>query len=106
MEIAPADLTRVRELYTQGRYRQAHEAARAFGPFREWSGTAARLLGGRLAIQLGAPKMGRRMHLAAFRATPAHPEAIYYHARYRMERFGPLSTWRFMRNHPDWSDAP
>jgi tetratricopeptide (TPR) repeat protein len=23
-----------------------------------------------------------------------------------MERFGPLATWRFMRNHPDWSVAP
>ncbi len=106
MELAPADLTRVRELYTQGRYRQAYDAANALGPLREWSGTAARLIGGRLAIQLGAPKLGRRMHLAAFRATPAYPEAIYYHARYRMERFGPLSTWRFMRDHPDWSDAP
>ena len=68
-------------------------------------GAPARLIGGRLAIQLGAPKLGRRMHLLAFRATPAHFEAIYYHARYRMERFGPLSTWRFMREHPDWSDA-
>src|SRR5688500_13776201 len=106
MDIAPADLTRVRELYTQGHYRQAYEAAIALGPLREWSGTAARLIGGRLAIQLGAPKLGRRLHLAGFRATPAHPEAIYYHARYRMERFGPLSTWRFMRDHPDWSDAP
>jgi cellulose synthase operon protein C len=106
MEIAPADLTRVRELYLQGHYRQAHEAANVLGPLREWSGTAARLIGGRLAIQLGAPKLGRRMHLAAFRATPAYPEAVYYHARYRMERFGPLATWRFMRDHPDWSDAP
>ena len=106
MEIAPADLTRVRELYTQGRYRQAHDAATELGPLRAWSGTTARLIGGRLAIQLAAPKLGRRMHLAAFRATPAYPEAIYYHARYRMERFGPLSTWRFMRNNPDWSDAP
>ncbi len=106
MEIAPAELTRVRELYTQGRYRQAHDAATTLGPLREWSGTAARLIGGRLAIQLAAPKLGRRMHLVAFRATPAYPEAIYYHARYRMERFGSLSTWRFMRNHPDWSDAP
>ncbi len=106
MDIAPADLTRVRELYTQGQYRQAHAAAAVFGPLRLWSGTAARLIGGRLAIQLAAPKLGRRMHLTAFRATPAHPEAIYYHARYRMERFGPLSTWRFMRDHPDWSDAP
>ncbi len=106
MEIAPADLTRVRELYMQGRYRQAYDAATALGPLREWSGTAARLIGGRLAIQLAAPKLGRRMHLIAFRATPAYPEAIYYHARYRLERFGPLSTWRFMRDHPDWSDSP
>ncbi|MBY0395284.1 MAG: hypothetical protein K2X91_02290, partial [Thermoleophilia bacterium] len=45
------------------------------------------------------------MHLLAFRSTPHHPEAIYYHARYRMERFGPLSTWEFMRRHPDWSEA-
>ena len=67
---------------------------------------AARLIGGRLAIQLAAPKLGRRMHLVAFRATPAHPEAVYYHARYWMERFGPLATWQFMRDHPDWTDAP
>jgi tetratricopeptide (TPR) repeat protein len=106
MDIAPVDLARVRELYTRGHYRQAYEVAVALGPLRSWSGTAARLIGGRLAIQLGAPKLGRRMHLVAFRTTPAHPEAIYYHARYRMERFGPLSTWRFMRDHPDWSDAP
>ena len=26
--------------------------------------------------------------VAAFRSTPAYPEAIYYHARYRLERFG------------------
>jgi tetratricopeptide (TPR) repeat protein len=106
MELAPADLSRVRELYTRGHYRQAYEAAGALGPLRSWAGTAARLIGGRLAIQLGAPKLGRRMHLAAFRSTPAYPEAIYYHARYRMERFGLLSTWRFMRGHSDWSDAP
>src|SRR5215204_6475103 len=106
MEIVPADLTRVRELYTRGHYRQAHGAAVELGPLREWSGTAARLIGGRLAIQLGAPKLGRRMHLCAFRATPAYPEAIYYHARYRMERFGPFATWQFLRQHPDWSDAP
>ena len=106
MDIAPADLTHVRELYAQGRYRRAYDAAVALGPLRAWSGTAARLIGGRLAIQLAAPKLGRRMHLAAFRATPGHPEAIYYHARYRTERFGPLSAWRFMRDHPDWSDAP
>ena len=105
MDLAPADLARVRELYSQGYYRRAYDAAAAAGPMRSWEGTPARLIGGRLATQLGAPALGRRLHLLAFRATPAHPEAVYYHARYRLERFGPLSAWRFMRDHPDWSEA-
>jgi len=106
MDLVPADLTRIRELYAQGYYRRAYDAAMAVGPIRQWTSTPARLIGGRLAIQLGAPTLGRQLHLLAFRSTPAYPEAIYYHARYRMERFGPFSTWEFMREHPDWSDAP
>jgi tetratricopeptide (TPR) repeat protein len=106
MDLVSADVNRIRELYSQGLYRQAYAVASAFGPFRSWTGTPARLIGGRLAIQLGAPSLGRRLHLLAYRSTPAHPEAIYYHARYRMERFGPLATWSFLRKHPDWSDAP
>ncbi|MBA4191261.1 MAG: hypothetical protein C0467_25040 [Planctomycetaceae bacterium] len=105
MDLAPADLTRIRDLYSQGFYRQAHDVAVAIGPLRSWTSTPARLIGGRLAIQLGAAALGRRMHLLAYRSTPSHPEAIYYHARYRMERFGPLSTWEFMRQNPDWSEA-
>jgi tetratricopeptide (TPR) repeat protein len=106
MDLVSADVNRIRELYSQGYYRQAYAVAAAIGPFRKWAGTPARLIGGRLAIQLGSPTLGRRLHLLAFRATPAYPEAIYYHARYRMERFGPLATWSFIRKHPDWSDAP
>ena len=106
MDIPPADLARLREHYGQGRYRAAYDIAVAHGPLRAWAGTPARLIGGRLAIQLGAPTLGRQLHLLAFRATSAHPEAIYYHARYRLDRFGPLGTWQFLRKHPDWSDAP
>lgn len=106
MDLLPADLMRIRELYAHGYYRRAYDAAIAVGPIRQWTSTPARLIGGRLAIQLGAPSLGRQLHLLGFRSTPAFPEAIYYHARYRMERYGPLSTWEFMRQHPDWSDAP
>ena len=106
MDLAATDLMHIRDLYSQGLYRRAYDAAMAVGPIRQWTSTPARLIGGRLAIQLGAPILGRRLHLLAFRSTPGYPEAIYYHARYRMERFGPLSTWQFMRKHPDWSDAP
>lgn len=106
MEIASADLAPIRELYARGLYLQALKRAEAFGPFKEWSNTAARLMGGRVAIQLGAPRLGRWMHLRAYRDTPTHHEAIYYHARYRLERFGPLSAWQFLRRNLEWNDAP
>jgi cellulose synthase operon protein C len=106
MEIATAALAPIRELYARGFYLQARERAQAFGPFNEWSNTAARLMGGRLVIQLGAPRLGRWLHLRAYRDTPTHHEAIYYHARYRLERYGPLATWQFLRKNPEWNDAP
>ena len=107
MDIAPADLAPIRELYGRGLYVQALRLAERFGPLTEWTNTPARLLGGRLAIQLGSARLGRYMHLRAYRDTPAHPEAIYYHARYRLEKFGPHAAWRFLRSHPDqdWNDA-
>lgn len=107
MEIASADLAPLRELYGRGMYLEAWRAAERFGPMQAWTNPAARLLGGRLAIQLGGARLGRWLHLRAYRETPSHPEAIYYHARYRLERFGPYATWRFLRSHPDqdWNDA-
>ncbi|MGL6073080.1 MAG: tetratricopeptide repeat protein [Fimbriiglobus sp.] len=106
MELPAADLQQIRDLYYRGLYRQALTAAEPFGPLRTWSGAAARLLAGRLAIQVGAPQMGHQLHIAAYREFPANLEAIYYHTRYRLEKFGPLSAIRFMRQHEDWSDAP
>jgi predicted Zn-dependent protease len=107
MEISTADLAPIRDLYGRGLYIQAQRAADQLGPLDTWTNTPARLLGGRLAIQLGGTRLGRWLHLQAYRATPSHPEAIYYHARYRLERFGPLAAWNFLRQHPDqdWYDA-
>jgi cellulose synthase operon protein C len=71
MDLTPADLSRIREMYAQGFYRRAYDVATAIGPIREWTSTPARLIGGRLAIQLGAPSLGRQLHLLAFRSTAA-----------------------------------
>jgi cellulose synthase operon protein C len=106
MELSGADLAPIRELYGQSLYLQAYRITEHFGAMKEWRSTSSRLLGGRLAIQLGAPRLGRWLHLRAYRDTPTHPEAIYYHARFRLERFGPLATWKFFRQHLDWNDAP
>ena len=59
MQIPTADLAPIRDLYGRGLYIQALRAADRFGPLTDWSNTAARLLGGRLALQLGAARLGR-----------------------------------------------
>jgi tetratricopeptide (TPR) repeat protein len=105
VSIPPAELAQIKELYLAGRYRAAYNLGAEFGPLRGWAGPAARLLAGRLAMQLGDPRLGRRLHAIAFRESPAYPEAVYYMARYRLERFGPLGCWRFMKDQTDWSEA-
>jgi tetratricopeptide (TPR) repeat protein len=105
MDIAPAALAPVRELYTQGLYLQAYRAAQALGPLRDWANTPARLLAGRLALQLGGPRLFRHLHLTAYRAAPTDAEANCCYARLLLERRGPYAAWRFARKQDDWSDV-
>jgi tetratricopeptide (TPR) repeat protein len=97
MEIAAVDLSRILDLYSQGLYLQAYHQAQALAPPKEWTGTAPRLLAGRLTRQLGAPKLSRWLFLKAYRGQPTHPEAIYYHARYFLEKHDLFAAWRFLR---------
>jgi tetratricopeptide (TPR) repeat protein len=97
MEIAAADLSRILDLYSHGLYLQAFHQAQALGPLDSWTGTGARLLAGRLTRQLGAPRLSRWLLLRAYRGQPTHPEAIYYHARYYLEKHNLLAAWRFLR---------
>ena len=105
VDIASADIGAIKDLYLRGRYRAAFEYGLRFGPLRGWAGPAARLIAGRLAMQLGAPRLGRRLHILAYRESPAYPEAVYYHARYRLEHFGPFAGWQFQTRHTDWDEA-
>ncbi|MCI0387171.1 MAG: tetratricopeptide repeat protein [Acidobacteria bacterium] len=105
MLIYPADLDRITELYNQGLYLQAYEAARTIAPLPEWEGTAARLIAGRLAGMLGAPRLARRLHLRAWRDDKCNPEAIYYYARAIWDWRGPWRAWAFARHHDEMKDA-
>jgi tetratricopeptide (TPR) repeat protein len=110
-EVVSVPLTtieRVRALFEQGLCLQAYESARALEPMRAWSGTAARLLGGRLAINLGAPRLCRWLHLMAWRDDPTHLECCYYRGRQILDRNGPLAAWEFLQaigEHPDADPA-
>lgn len=106
MNISPDDLRRVRDLYDQGLYLQAWTAASALGPLREWTGTAARVLAGRLAGNLGAPRLGRVLHFRAWRDDRADLEALYSYAYALLDRRGPLDAWNALRPGGEFGSAP
>lgn len=84
----------------------AYELASAIAPPATWRGAAARVVAGRLAMNLGAPRLGRVLHCLAFREDGADPEAAYYFARAILERRGPLSAWEFVKSRGELPAGP
>src|SRR5204863_8859575 len=75
------------------------------GPLESWRGTGPRVFAGRLAVHLGAGRLGRRLHLRAYRSAPADPEARYCFAWIVLERRGPLEAWRLLKQFGDPQEA-
>ena len=106
VEVSSSDLARVLELYEDGRYLRAYELALGFGPLAAWTGTAARIVAGRMAMNLGAPRLAVAFHLLAWREDPSDAEANYYRARALLGRKGPLHAWGLFRSMGELVDAP
>src|SRR4051812_31144799 len=62
VHVAPEQLRAVLELYEQGQMLRAYELARSYGALTAWRGPGARALAGRLAENLGAPRVARVLH--------------------------------------------
>lgn len=105
MDIAPHDLNRIHDLYSRGLCLQAYQQAVALAPLHEWKGTPARLMAGRLAINLGAPRLAAWHHYDTWRKDPSHPEACYYYGRLLLQRRGPWAAQRFLHQSGDLPDA-
>lgn len=87
-------LTRVLELYEQGLYIDSLAAGNSLGDIRQWAGPEGRVMAGRLANNLGAPRLGRALHWLAYRQWPQHPYCIYYGGLANWSRFGTLRGWQ------------
>lgn len=99
------DIAPVRKLYEDGLYLQAYRAASQLGPLAGWSGGAARVIGGRLARHLGAPRMSQWHCLLAWREEPDLPEVKYYYVLTILERRGPYAAWRTLKKIGDVPEA-
>jgi tetratricopeptide (TPR) repeat protein len=106
MGVAHETLQRVIDLYREGQYLKAYAAGETLGPLEDWPGTEARIMAGRLATMLGAPRVGRILHRLAWRGDRSHPEAVYFNALTMYLRRGPWETWQFLERHGDLPEAP
>lgn len=87
----------VLELYDQGRYIDAYEASRPLGDLTQWTSDDGLVMAGRMANNLGAPRLGRALHWRAARRALQHPLAAYFGALAYWSRFGTLHAWRKYR---------
>ncbi|MBC8355854.1 MAG: C39 family peptidase [Planctomycetes bacterium] len=105
MSVALSQLQQVRDLYQSGQYLKAYDASKELGPLQDWQGTEARLLAGRLAMNLGSPRLGGVLLRAAWRDEPRNIETCYYHLLSAVSRRGPWAMWKFSVEAGDFADA-
>lgn len=106
LNISPDRLQRIFTLYDDGLYLQAYHLAQELGPLEKWRGADARILAGRLAGNLGAPRGGDWHFIHAWRKDKTHPEALWFYARTLLTLRGPLAAWKFVAGWPFPARAP
>src|SRR5919106_4362717 len=93
----PLPFASILELYERGQYLEAWEAGRGAGPLESWPDVEPRLLAGRLAMRLGAPRLSRLLQTRVFRRHPRDAQAQYYYIGHIMERRGLTAAWQTRR---------
>src|SRR4051794_30953067 len=63
--VSPQQLRAVLDEYGRGQMLSAYALAQTYGPIQDWRGRGARVLAGRLAGNLGAPKLSMALHRLA-----------------------------------------
>lgn len=101
-----AELATLQRLYDSGDFLAAHAATKPFGPLKDWRGTDALILAGRLARHLGAGGLGMRLILRAWRHDREHWRARYHRFWILLDYRGPVTAWREFKQFAAAPDAP
>lgn len=86
-------LQAVQAAYDRGQILEALRQAEAFAPIGLWGGVPAGALAARLANQVGAPRLARKLAVRMWRAEPAHPLAQFEYGLQYLQQRGPLRLW-------------
>ncbi|CAN5554758.1 hypothetical protein BH09VER1_BH09VER1_38070 [soil metagenome] len=106
VSLSEGDLGEIRRLYEAGLYLQAWQTSRTHGDLTEWSGREAQILAGRLAGNIGAPRLASALHAFAYRKNPHDPTAAYYWVSRIFGNKGPFRAWRYLDRLPSFDEAP
>lgn len=88
----------IQELYDRGLTLQAYELGLQHAPLQFWWPVEAQVLAGRLAVLLGAQRLGMWLHRCAYRSAPESAEACYFYALSVFHRRGAYAAWRWMHS--------
>src|SRR5260370_39816484 len=105
VKVASKDLERIIKIYDKGLYLQAYQQAEKNGPLSRWTGTRARILAGRLAGNLGGPRLGECHFIRAWRQDRTDPEASWFFGRYVLDSLGPWKALQFLKNQGTFPEA-
>ena len=92
MTLSAENLKTLDALYERGQYLTIYERVEPFGPLENWEGPDALVLAGKLAVNLGAPRLGYAIHRRAWRRHQDHAELWYYVGWLELNQRGPLAA--------------
>ncbi len=98
-------LSFIQKFYDDGQYLKAWQLSQQIGPLKQWRGSRAMILGGRLAFNLGSRRLGTVMHRLALRMYPNDPMVITFAMLTMSGRLGPWESLRRMKLHGDMPSA-
>lgn len=96
--LPPEPHAELHRLYEAGLYLDAATLASRHGPPARWAQPAARVMAGRLALNLGAPRLGHWFFATAFRLDPNDDWARVFWAHRVLEQRGPVAAWQHLEH--------
>src|SRR4051812_20867501 len=105
VSVAEDDVAKLTSLYEEGQYFQAHQHAATLPPVAQWLGAGAQLIAGRLAMNLGAPRLSEALFARVWREHPTHPGACYYRTSSLLHSGKVLRAQRFIERWPAFPSA-
>jgi cellulose synthase operon protein C len=102
-QVRSDSLAAIQADYDQGLYLRAYQTVTQGRSLTQWIATtsdpiAAQVLAGRIAAQVGAPRLGRKLHLQVGRQAAHIPVAAYFYTQALISTQGLLKAWQFAQN--------